>query len=186
MTPEERQQFLERMRARGFDTEALMARMNGPQGGQADSPAVSDTPQRRSSGDNSGGTQRSQRSQSQPAPAAASTASKNSSATTIDALFGPLPPTESVGQVWLYQGGKLSRVGLRLGITDGQQTELIQGNLTEGQDVVTSIVTAAQRAATNAGSTAFPGFQQNRGGFPGGGFPGGGGNRGGGGGRGGR
>jgi multidrug efflux pump subunit AcrA (membrane-fusion protein) len=98
---------------------------------------------------------------------------RESSATTIDALFGPLPPTESFGQVWLFQNGKLVRVPARVGISDGQQTELIQGDLKEGEDVVTGVITAAQRAATNTGSTAFPGFQQNRGG--GGGFPGGGG-----------
>jgi hypothetical protein len=86
--------------------------------------------------------------------------------------------------VWLYQDGKLSRVPLRLGITDGQQTELIQGNLTEGQDVVTNVITAAQRAAAAAGPA--PGIFGNQGrGFPGGGGFGGGGNRGGGG-RGGR
>ena len=45
-------------------------------------------------------------------------------ATTFDALFGPLTQTESLGQVWLNAGGKLQRVRLRLGISDGQRTEL--------------------------------------------------------------
>ena len=106
------------------------------------------------------------------APAAAQPA--RGGATTIDALFGPLPPTESFGQVWLFQDGKLSRVAVRLGISDGQQTQLIEGDLKEGQDLVSSITTAAQRASTAAG--AAPGIFGNQGrGFPGGGFPGGGG-----------
>jgi len=92
--------------------------------------------------------------------------------TTIDALFGPLPPTESSGQAWLFRDGKLARVGLRLGTSDRQQTELIEGDLKEGDEVVTA-VTSGQRIGTNTGSTSFPGFQpQGRGGF-GGGFPGG-------------
>src|SRR5207244_10635626 len=101
----------------------------------------------------------------QPAPA------KSGTATTIDALFGPLPSVETSGQAWLLQNGKLVRVPLRLGVTDGQQTELIQGDLREDEDVVTNVITAAQRAATNAAGTAAPIFGQGRGGgFGGGGF----------------
>ena len=113
---------------------------------------------------------------------------KNPSATTIDALFAPLPSPETFGQVWLFQDGKLVRMALRLGVADGQNTELIQGDLKEDQDVVTNVITAAQRKATNAAGTAAPIFGNQRGGgFGGGGFGGGGGGpRGGGGGRGGR
>jgi HlyD family secretion protein len=178
MTPEERQQFMDRMRARGLDPEAIMAgRGGGGRQGGASGNAPANAQQRAGQ---AGGTGNKPQSK---APSQPSLASKEASATTIDALFGPLPPTETFGQAWLFQGGKLVRVPLRIGVTDGQQSELIQGNLKEGDDVVTSVVTAAQRAATNAGSTAFPGFQQNRGG---GGFPGAGGPRGGGGGGGGR
>src|SRR5436190_20940219 len=59
-----------------------------------------------------------------PAPAMAST----SGATTIDALFGPLPVTETSGQVWTFKKGAvegqgtLTNVRLRLGVSDGQQT----------------------------------------------------------------
>jgi len=194
MTPEERQQFMDRMRARGFDPEAMMAgrggggsRQDASGGSAARSSAAGQSAANGQSGNRGGTASWSGQGRQTKATADPPAAAGRSSATTIDALFGPLPPTESFGQVWLYQNGKLNRVPLRLGITDGTQTELIRGDLTEGQDVVTSVVTAAQRAATNAGSTAFPGFQQGRGGFQGGGgFPGGGGNRGGGGGRGGR
>ena len=127
--------------------------------------------------------------------AAAATPPKAAGATTIDALFGPLPPTESFGQLWLHENGKLNRVRLRLGIADGQQTELIQvldnnAKIDEGTEAVASVTLPSQRTA--AGGNAFPGLGQQRGGFPGGGFGGGGGpqgggnNRGGAGGRGGR
>lgn len=64
---------------------------------------------------------------------------------------------------------------LRLGISDGQNTELIEGDLKEGSEVVTNVVIAGQ-STRPAATAAFPGFgQPQRGGFPGGGFPGGGG-----------
>ena len=101
-------------------------------------------------------------------------------ATTIDALFAPLPPTESVGRVWVHVDNQLRSLRLRLGISDGQNTEVIEGDVNEGTEVVTNVAIAGQ--STRPATTAFPGFgQPGRGGFPGGGFPGGGGaNRGGG------
>jgi hypothetical protein len=87
---------------------------------------------------------------------------KQPGATTFDALFGPLTATESFGQVWLFQNGRLERVRLRLGISDGQQSELIQtidGTLQEGSEVVTSVtIGAARQAVTPQGGTAFPGL----------------------------
>ena len=46
-------------------------------------------------------------------------------ATTIDALFAPLPPTESTGRVWMMQGTRLTLVNVRLGVTDGTASELL-------------------------------------------------------------
>jgi HlyD family secretion protein len=167
MSPEERQQMIERMKARGFTPpEDLTAGASAqvPQGqgrGQTAKPA-----------------------QTQKAPAAKATPARGAGATTIDALFGPLPPTESFGQVWLHENGKLNRVRLRLGISDGQQTELTQvldnnAKIDEGTEVVTAVTTAAQRTAATAGGNAFPGLGgQQRGGFQGGFGGGGGGNRG--------
>jgi hypothetical protein len=109
----------------------------------------------------------------------AASAAQGSTATTFDALFGPLTQTETFGQVWLNNGGKLQRVRLRLGITDGQQTELIQatdGELREDTEVVTNVMTGAVRqAVTPQGRGGFPGLGGGRqGGFPGGGRRGGG------------
>jgi hypothetical protein len=104
---------------------------------------------------------------------------RNPQATTIDALFGPLPPVETVGRVWIFTNKELKPIRVRLGISDGQATELLEGNIELGTELVTNVNTGIEtRPATGVG----PLFQQpGRGGFGGGGFPGGGGNRGGGG-----
>ena len=103
-------------------------------------------------------------------PRASAVPAQATGATTIDALFAPLPRTETFGRLWTYIANQLQPVRLRLGITDGQNTELIEGDLKEGADVVTNITIAGQ--STRPAATAFPGF-----GGPGGrqGFPGGGG-----------
>jgi HlyD family secretion protein len=155
MTPEERQQFMERMRARGFTP-----------------PADGQTAAQTKGGGRGQGPQTQQRQGQNAAPAAPRTATSN--ATTFDALFGPLTQPESFGQVWLNVDNKLQRMRLRLGITDGQQTELIQamdGTLQEGTEVVTNVLTGAVRQPVTPpqGGAAFPGLDGGRGGFRGGG-----------------
>ena len=160
MTPEERERFMERMRARGFTLPTEGQPAAAAQAGRGQGP--------RAQG----------RATTAARPAAPRTQAQ--SATTFDALFGPLPQTETFGQVWLNVDGKLQRVRTRLGVSDGQQTELIQamdGDLKEGTEVVTNVITGAVRQTPAApGGAAFPGLGGGRQGFPGGG---GGGNRGG-------
>jgi HlyD family secretion protein len=174
MTPDESERFRERMRARGFtpaSNEEIAAVAAAPSRAQGPGPGQSQN--------------RRTTERATSAPEARQSSPAAGGATTFDALFGPLPPTESFGQVWLNVGGQLQRVRLRLGISDGQQTELIEamdGELHEGTEVVTSVITAAAReaAATPAGGNVFPGLGGGRG-FRGGGLPvGGGGGRGGG------
>jgi HlyD family secretion protein len=100
--------------------------------------------------------------------------SRLTGATTIDALFAPLPRTETVGRAFTYVDKQLKPVRLRLGISDGQSTELIDGDLKEGDSVVTNVVLPGQ-TSTRPPANAFPGFGPQRG--PGG-FGGGGGGRG--------
>ena len=71
-------------------------------------------------------------------------ANDQAAASTIDALFAPLPRTETVGRAWLYVEKTLRPLRLRLGITDGQTTELLEGDLTEGQELVTNVTIAGQ------------------------------------------
>jgi len=153
MTPEDRERFAERMRARGVNPAA------GERAGVARAQSAS----------------RPTRQGGSPV-----TAQSASGATTFDALFPPLVSTTTFGQVWLHQAGQLQRVRLRLGITDGQQTELIQateGDVKEGTEVVTSVIVgAARQTPVPASGNAFPGL----GGGRQGGFGGGGGGRGGG------
>jgi hypothetical protein len=102
--------------------------------------------------------------------------------TTIDSLFGPLPTTETRGRAWLYENKQLKSVALRLGVSDGTYSEVVEGDLKEGQEVVVNMVTGLE-PVTRPGQqqgTGNPLMGPQRGG-PGGG---GGGNRGGGGGRG--
>jgi len=90
-------------------------------------------------------------------------------ADTIDALFAPLPPVESRGRVWTFVDKQLKPVDVRLGITDGTFTELLDGaSLTADSQVVTGmtgLTTGAQAAPAGAGNP----FQQGgRGGGRGG------------------
>jgi len=105
--------------------------------------------------------------------------SVSSGAMTIDSLFAPLVPSESRGRLWFYEAKQLRSVQVRLGISDSQFQEVLEGDLKEGQEVVVNMVTGLEptRPAGQQG-TGNPLMGPQRG--PGGG----GGNRGGGGGRG--
>jgi HlyD family secretion protein len=76
-------------------------------------------------------------------------------ATTIDSLFGPLPTVETRGRAWLYVNKQLKPVSLRLGISDGVNTEVLDGGqLAQGVEVVTTVIlpTAAQASSTTGGA----------------------------------
>jgi hypothetical protein len=150
MSPEQREQMMARMRARGFDG------AEGAGGRRGQSPSA-------------------------PAPAPAASAVNRGGATTIDALFGPLQQVETRGQAWLYVDKQLRPVRVRLGVTNGQMTELIEGDLQPGNELVTSISTGTEAVRTQPGFGPFPPFMGpgGRGGDRGGGNRGGG-NRGGG------
>ncbi|HET7698532.1 MAG TPA: efflux RND transporter periplasmic adaptor subunit [Vicinamibacterales bacterium] len=123
------------------------------------------------------------RGQVQGQQAANSRSAAVTSATTIDALFGPLATVETRGRAWLFINKQLKPVDLRLGISDGTFTEVINADaLQPGQEVVTAVVTPemASRPANqqnNANNPLMP--QRGRGpGGPGGGGGGRGGGRG--------
>jgi hypothetical protein len=173
MTPEERTQRLQRMRERGFDPTAAGGRnVAGNAATTAGTNAGPNTGPQRGRGAGRG----------TPSPAAAPASTRAGGATTIDALFGPLPRVESPGRAWLYVEKQLKPVRLRLGISDGQNTEVLDGDVQPGTELVTNVALATD--TTRPPATNFPFGQPGRGGP--GGFPGGGGNRGGGGAAGGR
>ena len=103
------------------------------------------------------------------ATAAASPSSAMSGATTIDALFGPLPARVSTGHVfvWLPSEKKLKLVHVRLGITDRQYTELLSGELQPGMELVTGVVLGNESANRNPSQSSNPLMQQQRGGMGG-------------------
>lgn len=174
MTPEEREAMAARMRERGIDPNNPPAFGRGGFGGGQGTPGAQGGGRfggGAQAADSPAGATGGRRGPAPQAPGAVTAAG----ATTIDALFAPLPRTETFGRAWLYVENKLQPLRLRLGITDGQTTELIEGELKEGQEVVTNVTIAGQ--STRPATTAFPGFAGpgGRQGFPGGGFQGGGG-----------
>jgi hypothetical protein len=85
-------------------------------------------------------------------------------AETIDALFAPLPPVESRGRVWLFIDHQLKPVNVRLGVTDGTNTELLSGELQENMEVVTGVTgVAATRTTAAGGATRNPLMPTGRG-----------------------
>jgi HlyD family secretion protein len=144
MTPEQRQRALEQLRARGIDA-----------GAPSGSDATAETRGRGRGSPNPG-------SSGPQAAAAAPPPPLSQSATTIDALFGPLPPVESTGRVWLYENRRLVPVRVRLGITDGQATELIGGDLEPGTQLVTNVMTGQEARPTATGPAMFPPFMGGR------------------------
>ena len=180
MTPEERAAFQERMAQRqaqgggrgGFGGDGQGGGRGGFNGGQG-------------GGSRQGGNQQPN-AQSTNAPTAnragrvASTPAMSGTATTIDSLFGALPTIETRGAAWIYENKQLKQVRLRLGVSDGTNTEIIDANpeIKEGSEVVTNVIieTASTTPGGNNANNPLMGPQRGRGG-PGGG--GGGGNRGG-------
>jgi hypothetical protein len=97
-------------------------------------------------------------SRAQTPETASQAAARRRSATTIDALFGPLPAVETAGRVWRYENKQLIEVRVRLGISDGQATELIAGDLEPGVQLVTSVSTGQEARPAVTGPGAFSPF----------------------------
>src|SRR5207247_11093887 len=89
------------------------------------------------------------------------------SGATIDALFAPLPTVETRGRAWLFMNKELKPVNLRLGITDGTNTELLSGELQQNMEVVTGIILGSTRPTATGPGTGNPLLPNQRGG-PGG------------------
>lgn len=61
------------------------------------------------------------------------------------------------GRVWFTgEDGKPKALQVRLGLTDGSATEIVGGELKEGQEVLVGIVTAGQKGAPPAGAPRGP------------------------------
>ena len=106
-----------------------------------------------------------------PATAAPRTA-VSTGAQTIDALFAPLPTVTTAARVWVVAGEtsrpQLKAVRIRTGVADGQWTELVSGDLQEGQNVVTGVLLANAAAQVPGTSGSNPLMGPQRGGGAGG------------------
>ncbi|HTM24693.1 MAG TPA: efflux RND transporter periplasmic adaptor subunit [Vicinamibacterales bacterium] len=175
MTPEQRAQWEQRMK----DRQAEGGGRSGFGGGQGNVGG--------GRGGNTAARQQNAQTGGAPAPRApradkaggqASSKLMTSSAETIDSLFGPLPTIETRGRAWLYINKQLKPVNLRLGISDGTYTEVLNDTeLQDGIEVVTNVVTPemASKPASQQNNANNP-LMPQRGRGPGG--PGGGGGRG--------
>ena len=111
-----------------------------------------------------------------PAPQSGSRLA-NTTATTIDALFAPIPIVEGRGRVWLFINKQLKSVPVRTGITDGTWTEILETSETAplqvGTEIVTNVTTGleSQQRPGQQGSGSNPLMPQR--GQPGRGGPGG-------------
>jgi multidrug efflux pump subunit AcrA (membrane-fusion protein) len=101
------------------------------------------------------------RTRTRGAPGGAPPSGAAQSAGTIDALFAPLPPVESRGRVWTFADKQLKPVDVRLGITDGTFTELLDGeSLSAETQVVTGMTGPRDRRTGNSSRRAGNPFQQ--------------------------
>jgi hypothetical protein len=165
MTPEQRERFEARIRE-GGGSGGFGRGDGGNRSGSEGSGSAARTP--RPGGSGAAG------SSTTPTPQSRTMAS---GATTIDSLFGPLPVVESRGMAWLYVNNQLKMVRLRLGITDGTYTEIInEEELQPNMEVVTMMTTGLeQRTTPGQGGGQNPLMGPQRGGPGGNRGPGGGG-----------
>jgi len=148
MAPDQQKQFIDRLKERGRDVSAFETAAAPVRGAAVRTGAAKPK----------GGAAQSRAGQG---------------AETIDALFPPLPPVESRGRVWLFVNKQLKPVSVRLGITDGTNTELLTGDLQQDMDVVTGVAGVGSVRAAAGGASGNPLLGNQRGGGPGG-FGGGG------------
>ena len=162
MTPEERERWQARMREGGANREG-----GGGRGGQTNAQQQGAGRRDMSRGIAGGVTGGS---------------AVASGASTIDSLFAPLPVVETSGRVWLFTNKQLKPIRVRTGVSDGTFSELLDGELQEGQEVVVNLTTGLeqqQRPGQQGSQNPLMGPQRggnnNQRGGPGGGGPGGGG-----------
>jgi len=162
MTPEERERWQARMREGGANREG-----GGGRGGQTNAQQQGAGRRDMSRGIAGGVTGGS---------------AVTSGASTIDSLFAPLPTVETSGRVWLFTNKQLKPIRVRTGVSDGTFSELLDGELQEGQEVVVNLTTGLeqqQRPGQQGSQNPLMGPQRggnnNQRGGPGGGGPGGGG-----------
>ena len=147
MSPEERQEFFARMRERRAT--------DGPDVSASPGSRPTTAPRRLANADDG-----------------ATVPAVERGAGTIDALFAPIEVDETTGRVWILEDGRLVGLRVRLGVTDGATSELLDvigrsptangspptvPSITNGVRLVTSATTPdADGPATRNSSSASP------------------------------
>ena len=190
MTPEERERFQARMREGGGGRGGFGG---GNRDGGAGNPGggfggnrqagTAGAPQAGGGRDMApGGDYQAKRARANQGPAGAATSQSRtmaSGATTIDSLFAPIQIQETRGTAWQYENKQLKMLRLRLGVSDGTFTEIVNATeVPETAEVVTSMTTGLEQRTTPQNQQNNPLMGPQRGG-PGRGGPGGGGGGGG-------
>ncbi len=174
MSPEERERFQARMREGGGGRGGFGGgNREGGSGGFAGGNREGGT--RQGGGSTNGAPQAGTR---QGGARGGQTPVTAQGATTIDSLFGPLPVVESRGTAWQYENKQLKPLRLRLGVSDGSFSEVLnEGEIPANAEVVTSMTTGLEQRTTTPGQQqGNPLMGPQRGGPGGGGRgPGGGG-----------
>ncbi len=88
-------------------------------------------------------------------PSAATAVPKDVGADTVDALFGPVESPDTPGRVWVFDGSSLEAIPVRTGISNGQFTELLAGDLEPGMELVTNVVSGDQAVRSSATVPSF-------------------------------
>jgi HlyD family secretion protein len=172
MTPEERERWQARMKERAEGG----GRGQGPGGTRQGGGERSAREGARQGGE----TRRADVSQGMTQRARGGT-SITSGATSIDVLFAPIEIPVRPGSIWTWADKQLKSHRVRYGISDGTWSELVEGDLKEGQEVVVNVTTGLEpRTTPGQGGQQNPLMGPQRGGRGGPGGGGGGGGRGGG------
>lgn len=110
-----------------------------------------------------GGGGRGQAAQAAPAQPKELNASK------IDALFEPVRATVSPATVYTWDEAKkeLKAINIRIGVSDGQFTQVVSGDLQVDQQIVTGIILPSSGSTPTRPSNANPLMGPQRGGFRG-------------------
>lgn len=74
----------------------------------------------------------------------------------IDQLFQPAPAPRMPSLLWVMRDGKLQSVPVTVGISDGQESEIVDGAVQPGDQFVTSI-TLPRKPGTTSASPLMPG-----------------------------
>jgi HlyD family secretion protein len=83
----------------------------------------------------------------------------------VEAPARPADPSGATGQVWMMSNGTIAPVPVRLGISDGMSTEVIEPPFQEGAQVVTGAAGGSSaRAASTRTTTGNPFFGASQGG----------------------